>query len=65
MPRDILFDHGNARFSSRMTALILQNGRVLLQCPVGTQDYAFPGGHTCFGETAAETLRREIGRAHV
>ena len=60
MPRDILFDHGNARFSSRMTALIVQNGRVLLQCPVGTQDYAFPGGHTCFGETAAETLRREL-----
>ena len=60
MPRDILFDHGNARFSSRMTALILQNGRVLLQCPVGTQDCAFPGGHTCFGETAAETLRREL-----
>ena len=60
MPRDILFDHGNARFSSRMTALIVQNGRVLLQCPVGTQDYAFPGGHTSFGETAAETLRREI-----
>ncbi|MBR3765353.1 MAG: NUDIX domain-containing protein [Clostridia bacterium] len=60
MPRDILFDHGNARFSSRMTALIVQNGRVLLQCPVGTQDYAFPGGHTCFGETAAQTLRREL-----
>ncbi|MBQ2952007.1 MAG: NUDIX domain-containing protein [Clostridia bacterium] len=60
MPRDILFDHGNARFSSRMTALIVQDGRVLLQCPVGTQDYAFPGGHTCFGETAAQTLRREL-----
>ncbi len=60
MPRDILFDRGNARFSYRITALIVQGGRVLLQCPVGTQDYAFPGGHAAFGETAAETLRREL-----
>ena len=43
MSRDILFDHGNARFSYRISALIVQNGRALLQCPVGTQDYAFIG----------------------
>ena len=60
MSRDILFDHGNARFSYRISALIVQNGRALLQCPVGTQDYAFIGGHVSFGETAAETLVREI-----
>lgn len=60
MSRDILFDHGNARFSCRMSALILQGGRILLQCPVGTQEYAFPGGHTALGETSAETLRREL-----
>ena len=60
MSRDILFDHGNARFSYRISALIVQNGRVLLQCPVGTQDYAFIGGHVSFGETAKETLIREI-----
>ena len=60
MPRDILFDHGNARFSYRISALIVQNGRVLLQCPVGTEDYAFIGGHVAFGETAKETLVREI-----
>ena len=60
MSRDILFDHGNARFSYRISALIVQNGRVLLQCPVGTQDYAFIGGHVEFGETARETLVREI-----
>ncbi len=60
MPRDILFDHGNARFSYRITALIVQGGRVLLQCPVGTQDYAFPGGHAAFGETAGDTLQREL-----
>ena len=60
MPRDILFDHANARFSCRMSALIVQGGRILLQCPVGTQEYAFIGGHTAFGETSAETLRREI-----
>ncbi len=60
MSRDILFDHGNARFSCRMSALIVQGGRILLQCPAGTQEYAFPGGHTAFGETSAETLRREL-----
>ena len=60
MSRDILFDHGNARFSYRISALIVQNNRVLLQCPVGTQDYAFIGGHVSFGETAQETLVREI-----
>lgn len=60
MPRDILFDHGNARFSYRISALIVQNGRALLQCPVGTQDYAFIGGHVEFGETAKDTLIREI-----
>ena len=60
MSRDILFDHGNARFSYRISALIVQNGRALLQCPVGTSDYAFIGGHVAFGETAKETLIREI-----
>lgn len=60
MPRDLLFDHANARFSYRISALIVQNGRALLQCPVGTEAYAFIGGHVAFGETARETLRREI-----
>ena len=60
MSRDILFDHGNARFSFRISALIVQNGRALLQCPVGTSDYAFIGGHVAFGENAKETLVREI-----
>ena len=60
MSRDILFDHGNARFSCRMSALIVQGGRILLQCPAGTADYAFPGGHTAFGETSAQTLQREL-----
>lgn len=60
MPRDLLFDHANARFSYRISALIVQGGRVLLQCPVGTSDYAFVGGHVAFGETAKDTLRREI-----
>lgn len=60
--RDILFDHGNARFSYRISALILSadGERALLQCPVGTADYAFIGGHVAFGETAADTLVREL-----
>lgn len=60
MPRDILFDHQNARFSYRISALPVKDGRILLQCPVGTQEYAFVGGHVAFGETARETLVREL-----
>lgn len=60
MPRDILFDHANARFSYRISALPVHDGRILLQCPPGTQDYAFIGGHVAFGESAEDTLRREI-----
>lgn len=60
MPRDILFNHENARFSYRISALPVYNGRILLQCLMGTQEYAFVGGHVAFGETAEETLRREI-----
>jgi len=60
MPHDILFNHDNARFSYRISALIVQNGRVLLQCPPGTNDYALIGGHVEFGETAKATLIREI-----
>lgn len=60
MPRDILFDHADARFSCRMSALPVCNGRILLQCPVGTSEYAFIGGHTAFGETSRQTLQREI-----
>ena len=60
MSRDILFDHGNARFSYRISAIPVHDRRVLLQCPVGTQEYAFVGGHVAFGETSADTLRREL-----
>ena len=50
MSRDILFDHGNARFSYRISAIPVHDRRVLLQCPVGTQEYAFVGGHVAFGD---------------
>ena len=60
MPKDILFNYETARFSYRISALPIKDGRILLQCPVGTQEYAFIGGHVAFGETAEETLVREI-----
>lgn len=60
MPKDILFNYETARFSYRISALPVKEGRILLQCPVGTQEYAFIGGHVAFGETAEETLKREI-----
>lgn len=60
MAKDILFNYETARFSYRISALPIKDGQILLQCPVGTEEYAFIGGHVSFGETAEETLRREI-----
>lgn len=56
---DILFHHGNYMFSYRVSGILVHNGKVLLQAPKNTDEYAFPGGHVALGETSTETLRRE------
>ncbi len=56
---DILFHHDNYIFSYRVSGILVRNGKVLLQVPKNTGEYAFPGGHVALGETNAETLRRE------
>lgn len=57
---DILFHEDNAVFSYRVAGICLRENRILLQKPADDPGFAFPGGHIAFGETSAETLRREF-----
>lgn len=57
---DILFKMNDGMFSYRVAGVCVQSGKVLLQKPSNDDGYAFPGGHVAFGETNAETLRREF-----
>ncbi len=56
---DIIFHRDNYIFGCRAAGILINGGKVLLQCPKNTNEYAFPGGHVALGETAAETLYRE------
>ena len=57
---DILFKTQDYVFSYRIAGICLQDGKVLLQRPVGDVAHAFPGGHAAFGETNEQTLKREF-----
>lgn len=57
---DILFKTTENIFSYRVAGICIQNGKVLLQKRTNDNGYAFPGGHVAFGETNADTLRREF-----
>ena len=59
---DILFHHDNYIFSYRVSGILVCDGKVLLQAPKNTGEYAFIGGHVALGETNAETLMREARR---
>jgi ADP-ribose pyrophosphatase YjhB (NUDIX family) len=56
---DIIFQKEGWAFGLRAQGTLVCNGKALLQKPRGTNEYAFPGGHMAFGETFAETLKRE------
>lgn len=60
MPRDILFDTEDGRFSYRVGGLLIRENKVLLQRAAGEPGYAVIGGHAAFFETNAETLKREF-----
>ena len=58
------------RMEMGVKALILNNGKFLVMHNNGVKEdlWELPGGRMEFGETAEETLKREIqeiGRAHV
>ncbi|MDR2505349.1 MAG: histidine phosphatase family protein [Oscillospiraceae bacterium] len=57
--RDISYKTENFTFSYRVSGILVRGGKVLLQAPKDTNEYAFPGGQVAFGETCAESLARE------
>ena len=56
---DIIFHRDNYIFDYRVAGILVRDGKVLLQSPKNTGEYAFIGGHVALGETTAETLTRE------
>lgn len=59
MARDILFKTDEHIFSYRVGGLPIRDGRILVQRDKSGV-HAVIGGHVAFGETAAETLKREF-----
>ena len=53
-----LFKQNDFTFSYRTAGILVRDGKVLLQKPNNTPEYAFPGGLVRFGETSAEALIR-------
>ncbi|PWR19217.1 NUDIX hydrolase [Zavarzinia compransoris] len=56
----IVLDAGPSRFQLRAAALIRAGDHVLVHSPAGENIWSLPGGRVEFGESAAETLAREI-----
>jgi 8-oxo-dGTP pyrophosphatase MutT (NUDIX family) len=56
----IVLDAGVRRFQMRACALIRSNGHVLIHRAVPDTIWALPGGRVEHGESAAETLSREM-----
>jgi 8-oxo-dGTP pyrophosphatase MutT (NUDIX family) len=57
---DILFKTDGWVFSYRIAGVLINDGKVLLQRPIGGSTYALPGGHANFGEESEETVAREF-----
>jgi len=56
----LAFDLPAGRFQMRAVAIIRRNGHILIHRATHEQFWSLPGGRIEFGETAAETLEREI-----
>ena len=53
-----LFKQDGFTFSYRVAGILIKDGKVLLQKPNNTKEYAFPGGGVIFGETSDSALVR-------
>ena len=56
----IRFDQDNRRFNYRVVGVAIHDGRVLLHRAEGEPFWTLPGGRAEHGETAEETLTREM-----
>ena len=57
---DILWKNTDGVFSYRTAGILRYRGKILLQHASNEPGYVVPGGHVAFGETTAQTLRREF-----
>lgn len=57
---DILWKNTDGVFSYRAAGILQYRGKILLQHAANEPGYVAPGGHVAFGETTAQTLRREF-----
>jgi 8-oxo-dGTP pyrophosphatase MutT (NUDIX family) len=60
MPQMIATDVGELRFQVRAAAVIVERGRVLLQRADHEPFWTLPGGRSDAGESARETVAREL-----
>jgi 8-oxo-dGTP pyrophosphatase MutT (NUDIX family) len=56
----ICFDDGNRRFNYRVVGVAIHNGSVLVHRADHEPFWTLPGGRAEHGETAEETIRREM-----
>lgn len=56
----INFDRGNNRFNYRIVGVVINGDKVLVHKAETDNFWTFPGGRAEFGETAEETIKREI-----
>jgi ADP-ribose pyrophosphatase YjhB (NUDIX family) len=59
-PAVIQFDQGGHRFTYRIAGIAIHDGKVLLHRAEGETFWAVPGGRAELGETAEQTIRREM-----
>ena len=59
MHKDWLFIEDNQICHFRAAGVLIRNNRLFMQREKGGNEYALPGGHVGFGETAAQALIRE------
>lgn len=60
MPKDLLFREADFVFACRAGAVIVRDGKALMQKLQGEEGYAFIGGHVTAGETFVSALQREL-----
>ena len=58
--KDVVLDHGKARFNYRVGGVALHRGWILLNRSPREDFWYLPGGRIAMGETAAQALKREI-----
>ena len=56
----IQFEQGGHRFTYRIAGVAIHDGKVLLHRAEGETFWAVPGGRAELGETAEQTIRREM-----